>query len=186
MELINAITKFNESSQKEIDKIVCIIKKCKGKVIFTGIGKNSFIAAKEAATFSSIGIPSFYVDAVHMVHGDFGMIEKNDVVIALSKSGNTSELCHTLDYMYKNIFYSKLITIDFNENSEISKYSDAEIHLPKINEMDQWDKVPTNSILFMQYVIDKIGIKVMNKKNFKLTDFVKTHPGGSIGKTKVG
>lgn len=177
MELINAIKNF----ELPID-IVDAITNCSGKLIFTGIGKNSFVAAKSAATFSSIGVPSFYVDAVHMVHGDFGMISENDIIIALSKSGNTEELVHTVKYL-ENLKYKSLITIDFSESSEISKYSDYALHLQSTKEMDKWNKVPTNSLLFMQYCIDKIGIAVMEKKNFTLAEFILTHPGGSIGQS---
>ena len=183
MELINAIADYKAS---DLDNIIATLFTYKtGKIIFTGIGKNSFVAAKEAATYSSIGLSSFFVDAVHMVHGDFGMVGPDDIIVALSKSGDTSELVHTLKYLKENIKVSSIVTVDFNENSKMAQYADFAVHLPSVKEMDEWNKVPTNSILFLQWYLDNLGIQAMKKSDFELDDFVLTHPGGTIGQTEV-
>ena len=102
---------FNNSFVNAID----LIMNCKGKVIFSGVGKNSFICKKAAATFSSVGIPSFFVDPTGVSHGDAGQIEKKDILIVISNSGNTSELYNLLKYA--NRFRIKIIGIASNSKS---------------------------------------------------------------------
>lgn len=151
------------------------------KLIFTGVGKNSFVAAKTAAMFSSLSLPAFYLDATHMLHGDFGAISKDDIVVALSKSANTLELYNAIGYLHKNIPHKKVISINFNKNGKINEVSDEVVILPDVYEKDPWDIVPTTSILVLQYYLDKVAIEAAKVKNITLEMFKNNHPGGSIG-----
>ena len=135
------------------------------KVIFSGVGKNSFICKKAAATFSSVGIPSFFVDPTGVSHGDAGQIEKKDILIVISNSGNTSELINLLNYA--NRFRIKIIGIAANVNSMLIKASDIKIHYPKLKEADQNNIVPTTSTSFVMLLCDCLATTIMEKKNFK-------------------
>jgi len=112
---------FNNSFVQAID----LIMNCRGKVIFSGVGKNSFICKKAAATFSSVGIPSFFVDPTGVSHGDAGQIERKDILVVISNSGNTSELTNLLKFA--NRFRIKVIGIASNSKSMLLKASDIKI-----------------------------------------------------------
>ena len=134
---------FNNSFVNAIDLII----NCKGKVIFSGVGKNSFICKKAAATFSSVGIPSFFIDPTGVSHGDAGQIEKKDILIVISNSGNTLELTNLLKFA--NRFRIKIIGIASNSNSMLLKASDIKIIYPKLRESDPNNLVPTSSTSFV-------------------------------------
>ena len=128
---------FNKSFVKAIDLIL----NCKGKVIFAGIGKSGLIARKISATFSSVGIPSFFCDPAQALHGDMGQIEKKDILIIFSYSGNTTELNNMLKYA--NRYRIKIIGIASKPESILLKASDIKIVLPKVKEADITGIVPT-------------------------------------------
>lgn len=157
-----------------------------GKVIFTGIGKNVYAAQKLAASYSSIGIPSFFLDAVHAVHGDIGVLNNNDLLICMSKSGNTAELITTLKHIHnnRNHFKFKMIGIDCNPDKEtgFDLYCDYSLSIPTSGEMDKLGMVPTISLLMIQIIGDTIGVSASEKLGFGAELFGLNHPGGSIGK----
>ena len=128
---------FNDSFIKAVDLIL----NCKGKVIFAGIGKSGLIARKISATFSSVGVPSFFCDPVSALHGDLGQIEKKDILVIFSYSGNTSELTNLLKYA--NRYGIKIIGLASKLNSILLKASDIKIILPQVNESDLTGMVPT-------------------------------------------
>ena len=130
---------FNKSFIKAIDLIL----NCKGKVIFAGIGKSGLIAKKISATFSSVGIPSFFCDPAQALHGDMGQIEKKDILIIFSYSGNTSELTNMLKYA--NRYRIKIIGVASKPESILLKASDIKLLLPKVKEADRTGLVPTTS-----------------------------------------
>ena len=119
---------FNKSYVKAVDLIL----NCRGKVIFAGIGKSGLIARKISATFSSIGVPSFFCDPAQALHGDMGQIEKRDILIIFSYSGNTSELFNMLKYA--NRFGIKIIGVASKSDSLLLKASDIKILLPKVKQ----------------------------------------------------
>ena len=126
---------------------------CKGKVIFAGIGKSGLIARKISATFSSVGIPSFFCDPAQALHGDMGQIEKKDILIIFSYSGNTSELTNMLKYA--NRYRIKIIGIASKPDSILLKASDIKLIFPKVKESDVTGMVPTSSTsitLFLEIV----------------------------------
>ena len=128
---------FNNSFIKAIDLILG----CKGKIIFAGIGKSGLIARKISATFSSVGIPSFFCDPAQALHGDMGQIEKKDILVIISYSGNTSELSNML--RYANRYRIKIIGIASKVESILLKASDIKLILPKVKESDRTGIVPT-------------------------------------------
>ena len=166
---------FNDSFIKAIE----LIMSCKGKVIFSGVGKNSFICKKSAATFSSVGIPSFFVDPTGVSHGDAGQIDKKDVLIVVSNSGNTIELTNLLKFA--NRFRIKIIGIASNKNSMLLKASDIKILYPKLKESDPNNLVPTTSTSFVMLLCDCIATTIMTKRKFTKENFSLYHKGGNLG-----
>ena len=168
---------FNNSYIKAVDLIL----NCNGKVIFAGIGKSGLIARKISATFSSVGIPSFFCHPTEALHGDMGQIEKKDILIIFSYSGNTSELTNMLKYA--NRYRIKIIGIASKVDSVLLKASDVKLILPKIKEADITGMVPTSSTSISLLLGDCLATTVMTQKRFSKEKFKVFHPGGNIGKS---
>ena len=166
---------FNNSFIKAVDLILS----CKGKVIFAGIGKSGLIARKISATFSSVGIPSFFCDPAQALHGDMGQIERKDLLIIFSYSGNTSELTNMIKYA--NRFRIKIIGIASKPDSFLLKASDIKLVLPKVKEADVTGMVPTSSTSITLLLGDCLATTVMYQKKFSKEKFKVFHPGGNIG-----
>ena len=166
---------FNNSFIKAIDLILS----CKGKVIFAGVGKSGLIARKISATFSSVGIPSFFCDPAQALHGDMGQIEKKDLLIIISYSGNTSELSNML--RYANRYRIKIIGIASKIDSILLKASDVKLILPKVIESDKTGMVPTTSTTLTLLLGDCLATTVMHQRKFSKEKFKVFHPGGNIG-----
>ena len=162
---------FNNSFIKAVDLIL----NCRGKVICAGIGKSGLIARKISATFSSVGIPSFFCDPAQALHGDMGQIEKKDILIIFSYSGNTAELTNML--RYANRFRIKIIGIASKPNSILLKASDI-----KVKESDVTGMVPTSSTSITLLLGDCLATTVMHQKKFSKEKFKVFHPGGNIGR----
>ena len=167
---------FNKSFIKAVDLIL----NCKGKVICAGIGKSGLIARKISATFSSVGIPSFFCDPAQALHGDMGQLEKKDILIIFSYSGNTSELTNMLKYA--NRFRIKIIGIASKPESILLKASDVKLILPKVKESDVTGMVPTSSTSITLLLGDCLATTVMHQKKFSKEKFKVFHPGGNIGR----
>ena len=176
---IKELKKVNKVFDNSFIKAVDLILNCKGKVIFAGIGKSGLIARKISATFSSVGIPSFFCDPVSALHGDLGQLEKKDILVIFSYSGNTSELTNMLKYA--NRYGIKIIGLASKTNSILLKASDIKIILPRVNESDLTGMVPTSSTSLTLLVGDCLATTVMNKKRFTKENFKRYHPGGQIG-----
>lgn len=168
---------FNTSFVNAVE----LIMNCKGKIIFSGVGKNSFICKKSAATFSSVGIPSFFVDPTGVSHGDAGQIEKKDLLVIISNSGNTSELTNVLKFANRSRI--KIIGIASNQNSMLLKASDIKICYPKLRESDINNIVPTTSTSFVMMLCDCIATTIMNIRKFTKEKFFIYHKGGNLGAT---
>ena len=166
---------FNNSFIKAVDLIL----NCKGKVIFAGIGKSGLIARKISATFSSVGIPSFFCHPSEALHGDMGQIEKKDILIIFSYSGNTSELNNMLKYA--NRYRIKIIGVASKPDSTLLKASDIKLILPKVKEADITGMVPTSSTTISLLLGDCLATTSMSLKKFSKEKFKIYHPGGSIG-----
>ena len=166
---------FNSSFVQAVNLII----NCKGKVIFSGVGKNSFICKKSAATFSSVGIPSFFVDPTGVSHGDAGQIEKSDILVIISNSGNTAELTNLIKFA--NRFRIKIIGVASNANSMLLKASDVKILYPKLKESDPNNIVPTTSTTFVMMLCDCLATTIMERKKFTKENFFLYHKGGNLG-----
>ena len=178
---INELKKVKKIFNNSFVKAVDVILNCKGKVIFAGIGKSGLIARKISATFSSIGVPSFFCDPAQALHGDMGQIEKKDILIIFSYSGNTSELNNMLKYANRNRI--KIIGVASKPDSILLKASDIKIILPKVKEADTTGVVPTSSTSITLLFGDCLATSVMSIKRFSKEKFKVFHPGGNIGKS---
>ncbi len=176
---INELKKIKKVLNKSFIQAVELIANCKGKVIFAGIGKSGIIARKISATFSSVGVPSFFCDPAQALHGDMGQIEKKDILIIFSYSGNTSELSNML--RYANRYNIKIIGVASKLDSILLKASDIKLVLPKVKEADLTGIVPTTSTSITMLLGDCLATTVMYKKKFSKDKFKIFHPGGNIG-----
>ena len=176
---INEQKKINKMFNKSFIKAVDAISNCKGKVIFAGIGKSGLIARKISATFSSVGIPSFFCHPSEALHGDMGQIEKKDILIIFSYSGNTKELVNMLKFA--NRYRVKIIGVASKTDSVLLKASDIKLLLPKVKEADITGMVPTSSTSITLLLGDCLATTVMYKKKFSKEKFKIFHPGGNIG-----
>ena len=177
---INALKKTKSSIGNSFNQIVKTILNCKnGKIIISGVGKSGIISKKWAATFSSIGIPSFSLDASNASHGDMGQITLNDIVILISLSGQSEELKNIIQYTSRNKNI-KLIGITSKKESILYKNSDIKFLMPNVKEADQGNIVPTSSTTIQLALGDAIAIACMRYNNFGKLDFKKLHPGGSL------
>ena len=178
---INELKKVKKIFNKSFIKAVDLILNCKGKIIFAGIGKSGLIARKISATFSSVGIPSFFCDPAQALHGDMGQIEKKDILIIFSYSGNTSELTNMIKYA--NRYSIKIIGIASKPDSILLKASDIKLILPKVKESDVTGMVPTSSTSITLLLGDCLATTIMRQKKFSKEKFKIYHPGGNIGNT---
>ena len=176
---IKELKKINKVFNVSFIKAVDLILNCRGKVILAGIGKSGLIARKISATFSSVGIPSFFCDPAQALHGDMGQIEKKDILIIFSYSGNTSELTNMLKYANRSRI--KIIGVASKPDSLLLKASDVKLLLPKVKESDVTGVVPTSSTSITLLLGDCLATTVMHKRNFSKEKFKIFHPGGNIG-----
>ncbi len=176
---INELRKIKKIFNNSFINAVDLILNTRGKVVCAGIGKSGLIARKVSATFSSIGIPSFFCDPVSALHGDLGQLEKKDILIIFSYSGNTSELTNMLKYA--NRYRIKIIGVASKSDSILMKASDIKLLLPKVLESDVTGMVPTSSTSISLLLGDCLATTVMYQKKFTKEKFKRFHPGGQIG-----
>lgn len=162
------------------ENVVELILKCKGKVIVTGVGKSGNIGAKIASTLSSTGTPSVYVNPLDVYHGDLGVITENDVVLAISNSGQTDELLRFIPIiLHMNV---PIVGMSGNPNSLLAKYSTYHINIHVDREACPLNLAPTSSTTATLVMGDALAICLMEKKGFMPNDFAHFHPGGELGK----
>ena len=161
------------------DKAVEMMFNCKGKVIVTGVGKSGNIGAKIAATLSSTGTPAFFINPLDVYHGDLGVMTADDVVLALSNSGQTDELLRFIPaILHRGV---PLIGMSRNPNSLLAKYSVAHITVKVDKEACPLNLAPTSSTTAALAMGDALAVALMQVRNFKPTDFARFHPGGELG-----
>ncbi|WP_457746902.1 KpsF/GutQ family sugar-phosphate isomerase [Sulfurimonas sp.] len=168
------------------DKAVDIILGCKGKLVVSGVGKSGLIGAKMAATFASTGTPSFFLHPTEALHGDLGMVGTDDVVIAISYSGESEELSSILPHIKR--FNIPLIGMTRDNNSTLGRYSDLVIKVEVQREACPLNTAPTSSTTLTLALGDALAVCLMKARNFQKSDFASFHPGGALGKklfTKV-
>jgi arabinose-5-phosphate isomerase len=183
---IEGINTVAKNLDADFVNIVTLLLNCKGKVIVIGIGKSGHIAKKMAATFASTGTPSFFVHPAEALHGDLGMIESQDVVIAISYSGESDEILAILPaILHKSI---PIIAMTGNVNSSLAKYAAHVLNLQIEKEACPLNLAPTTSTTVSLVLGDAIAISLLELRGFKPEDFALSHPGGSLGRrllTKV-
>ena len=174
----DAISQMIEESNN-YDNIVELFSNCKGKLVFMGVGKSAHIGKKLAATFSSLGIPSFFVHSTEAMHGDLGMIETKDIAILISNSGNTQEVVQNVIPLKNN----GVATVAFTsgKESKLAKSCDFLLLYPKINEADALNLAPTVSSTLTLVLGDAIACELSARKKFTRNDFYKFHPNGALG-----
>ncbi len=171
---------FSKSKNFDVEELCTNISNCKGKIFITGVGKSGHIANKFAATLSSTGTPSFFIHPAEALHGDLGMIEKNDAILAISKSGESKEICDLIPAIkMKKI---DLFSITENVNSTIARASITHILVKVKREACPNDLAPTSSTTVTLALGDAIAIALLKSKGFTSEDFAKSHPGGKLGK----
>ena len=174
--LLSAAKNMNDVFDKAVETILA----CKGKLVVTGVGKSGLIGAKMAATFASTGTPSFFLHPTEALHGDLGMISSNDVVIAISYSGESEELSSILPHIKR--FGTPLIGMTRNQNSTLGQYSDVVIDVVVQKEACPLDIAPTSSTTLTLALGDALAVCLMKARDFKKSDFASFHPGGALGK----
>ena len=165
---------------EEIERAANLILACKGKVIVTGVGKSGHIGVKIAATLASTGTPSFFVHPTEALHGDLGMIGKDDMVLAISFSGESEELVRILPHLKR--FGVKIIAMARDKNSSLGKVCDEFISLNIVKEACPLGAAPTVSTTLTLGLGDALAICLMRQRRFGKEDFANFHPGGSLGK----
>ncbi len=174
--ILNLIPQIDDS----LDKAVDLILSCKGKIILTGVGKSGHIAAKIAATFSSTGTPAFYVSPLDLYHGDLGVMTRQDVVVAISHSGQTDELLRFIPFLLEEGI--PLIGISSHPDSLLAHNSTCHINVGIYEEACPLNLAPTSSTTATLAMGDALACALMERRNFRERDFARFHPGGTLGK----
>lgn len=176
----DAILKLKERINSNIEKAVEVIISSKGRVILTGMGKSGLIARKIAATLSSTGTPSYFLHPAESTHGDSGIVTREDVVIAISNSGESSELLNLLPLIKR--FEVPLIVFAGNKNSTLGKASDIYFDISVEKEACPLGKAPTASTTATLAMGDALAICLLKQRGFSTEDFLLYHPSGKLGK----
>lgn len=176
-----AIKKMADLLSADFEKAVDLIFHSKGRLVITGIGKSAIIANKIVATLNSTGTPAIFMHAADAIHGDLGTILKDDIVICISKSGNTPEI-KVLIPLIKN-FKNPIIAITGNKSSFLAKQSDFVLSTYVDKEACPNNLAPTTSTTAQLVMGDALAVCLLNLRGFTSKDFAKFHPGGSLGKT---
>ena len=164
----------------DIEKAVKLIASCKGKLIISGVGKSGLVGSKMAATFASTGTSSFFLHPTEAMHGDLGMIGKDDIVLGISYSGESEELIKILPHLKRVDI--PLIAMARDKNSTLATYSDIFLDISIDKEACPLDIAPTSSTTLTMALGDALAVCLMKYNNFQKEDFASFHPGGSLGK----
>lgn len=179
-EEIKALSELEKNLGSSFVEAVRLILDTKGKIILTGIGKSGIVAKKIASTFSSTGTPAIFLHPAEAIHGDLGVVEKEDTVIAISNSGETPELIAIIPIIKR--WGNKIILITNKQHSTLSNYADVVLNLYVEKEACPMNLAPTSSSTNTLALGDAIAVTLLTLKNFKEEDFAKFHPGGALGK----
>ena len=174
-----SILDLAERIDENFSRAVELLHHCEGKVVLMGMGKSGLVGRKIASTFASTGTPSFFLHPAEGLNGDFGMLTKEDVVIAISNSGETRELLEVLPLIKR--YGNRLITFTGNLNSTLAKAGDVNLDIRVKEEADPLGLVPTASTTATLALGDALAVALMGKKDFKKEDFAILHPGGALG-----
>lgn len=182
-----AVNQLNNQLNEDFSDLVSEIINLKGRVIITGVGKSAIIAQKLVATFNSTGTPAIFMHAADAIHGDLGIIQKDDLILCLSKSGNTAEIKVLIPFLKQG--NNKIAAIVGDTDSYLAKNSDFILNASVVKEACPHNLAPTTSTTAQLVLGDALAICLLECKSFSSTDFAKYHPGGALGKKlylKVG
>lgn len=174
--VLGLVSQLDDSFEEAVE----LMFECKGKVIVTGVGKSGHIGAKIAATLSSTGTPSFFINPLDVFHGDLGVMTADDVVLAISNSGQTDELLRFIPMVLH--MQIPIIGMSGNPNSLLAKYSTCHLNIHVEKEACPMNLAPTSSTMAQLAMGDALAIALMEKRNFQPRDFAQFHPGGELGK----
>ena len=174
------ITALQSRIDDDFSKACELLLRCKGRIVVTGMGKSGHIGGKIAATLASTGSPAFFVHPGEASHGDLGMITKNDVVIALSNSGNTAEITTIIPILKR--FAVPLISMTGDKNSALATEADINLDVSVSKEACPHDLAPTSSTTVALVMGDALAVSLLQARGFTAEDFALSHPGGSLGK----
>ena len=173
--LLELIPKMSD----DFDRAVELMFRCHGKIIVTGVGKSGHVGAKIAATLSSTGTPSFFINPLDVFHGDLGVMTSADVVLAISNSGQTDELLRFIPMVLQ--MEIPIIAMSGNANSLLAKYANCHLNVSVSHEADPLNLAPTSSATAQMVMGDALAVALIKKRNFQPQDFAQFHPGGELG-----
>jgi arabinose-5-phosphate isomerase len=175
-----ALLELAPKVDENFDRAVELIFRCHGKVIVTGVGKSGHIGAKIAATLSSTGTPSFFINPLDVFHGDLGVMTSDDIVLAISNSGQTDELLRFIPLVQQ--MQIPIVAMSGNPDSLLAKYADCHLNVNVSHEADPLNLAPTSSATAQLVMGDALAVALIRKRNFQPHDFAQFHPGGELGK----
>ncbi len=175
-----AVLGLTEKLDKNFEQAVELMYGCKGKVIVTGVGKSGHIGAKIAATLSSTGTPSFFINPLDVFHGDLGVMTPDDVVLAISNSGQTDELLRFIPMVLH--MQIPIIGMSGHPDSLLAKYSTSFLNVGVEKEACPLNLAPTSSTMAQMAMGDALAVALIEKRHFQPRDFAQFHPGGELGK----
>ena len=175
-----AVSALSKKVGDNFNKAIRILAKCRGRVIVTGMGKGGIIGQKISATLSSTGTPSLFLHSAEAIHGDLGRVTKEDVVLAISNSGETEEVIRLLPLIKK--IGARLIALTGNTRSNLAKHSDVVLDVSVRQEACPLGLAPTASTTATLAMGDALALTLLKKKGFREEDFAQLHPGGNLGR----
>ncbi len=176
---VDSLNRFFAEMDDSLAEAIAFLSSCKGRIIVTGIGKSAIVAQKMVATLNSTGSSASFLHAADALHGDLGVVSNDDMVICISKSGNTAELKQIFPHLRKK---SKgIVSIVADMNSYLAQYSDYVVYTPIYKEACQHNLAPTASTTIQMVVCDAIAISLSRYKGFSEDEFRSIHPAGAIG-----
>ena len=176
----DAILLAAERIDSSIDKAVELIFHCRGKTVVTGMGKTGIIGRKISATLSSTGTTSIFLHPAEGIHGDLGILESRDVILAVSYSGNTEEIVKIIPYL--KFLKIPIIAITGNKESQLAKNAEVVLNCSVPANYEPFNLVPTASTTVALTLGDALAVALIRRRNFQVKDFARYHPGGTIGK----
>lgn len=177
---INGLTILKEALGENFNRAISLILSSKGRVVITGMGKSGLVGKKISATLASTGTPSFFIHPGEAYHGDLGMVRKEDIIIAISYSGETDEVIKLLSFFKDND--NKIISITGKKGSTLERHSDVHLELGEAKEACPYELAPTTSTTSTLALGDALAIALIEANKFKPENFARFHPGGSLGR----
>lgn len=177
---VRAVSELINYANQDFEKAISLIHTCKGRIVISGVGKSAIVAQKIVSSLNSTGTPSLFLHSADAIHGDIGMVQKDDVVMIVSNSGESPEI-KVLVPLIKN-FKNLIIAMCGNMQSYLAKNADITINTTVTSEASNYNPAPTSSTTAQIVMGDAITVCLMEIKGFGTSDFAKFHPGGALGK----